>query len=187
MLVIRSSSFLWLALVFLHSQMPVILGQSNSSESLPDTRMDSVADGPSATIVFPKNGAVISDSKWTMRLQFSGFQGLSAIVMFGTGQSLNLNSLDTNFALIITDFENGPYDCTVIMLDSNRNPVGGAGEASVSFVVNVSAPAEAGDASGSSPTQHLPRRLNAYRDSRSLCLKVLRIALSYSRSIDAKM
>jgi hypothetical protein len=29
--------------------------------------------------------------------------------------------------------------------------------------------------------------LNAHRQSRSLGLKVLRIALSYSRSIDAKM
>jgi hypothetical protein len=103
-----------------------------------------------------------------------------------TGQSLNLSPLDTSFAVVITDFENGPYDVSVIMLDSNRNPVGASGEASVTFIVNVSAP-DAGGISGNSAASRLPLRLISVQRSRSLSLNVLRIAISYSRSVDAKM
>ena len=103
-----------------------------------------------------------------------------------TGQSLNLSPLDTSFAVVITDFENGPYDVSVIMLDSNRNPVGASGEASVTFIVNVSAP-DAGGISGNSAASRLPLRLISVHRSRSLSLNVLRIAISYSRSVDAKM
>jgi hypothetical protein len=187
MLASKLPHFLPLVLFVLPFQTSILFCRSNATEGLQDASQVSFTDGPTATIIFPQNGAIISESKWTMQLQFSHFQGLSAVVMFGTGQSVNLKSLDSNFALIISDFENGPYQCTVIMLDSDRNPVGGSGEASVYFIVNVTASVETGDLSATSAPSHFPRRLNAYRQSRSLGLKVLRIALSYSRSIDAKM
>ena len=182
-----SAAFLLSALLFLLSQIPALLCESNADESSRVPRKDLSTEGPSVMIVFPENGAIMTEEKWTMRLQFSKFEGLSAIVMFGTGQSLNLSPLDTNFAIVITDFENGPYDVSVIMLDSNRNPVGPPGEAFVTFVVNVSAPVGAGSVSETSASTHVPRRLNDAQRSRSLSLNVLRIALSYSRSVDAKM
>jgi len=97
-----------------------------------------------------------------------------------------LSPLDSSFDIFITDFENGPYDVSVILLDSNRNPVGASGEASVTFIVNVSLPQHDSDLEPFSASP-LPRRLNAAQQPRSLALNVLRIALSYSRSIDAKM
>lgn len=172
------------ALLFLLLQVPALLG-----ESIPTTgaAVPPKHEGPSVAIIFPEHGAVITEVKWTIRLQFSHFHGLSAIVMFGTGQSLNLSPLDTNFAVVITDFENGPYDVSVIMLDTNRNPVGASGETSVSFVVNVSAPVDEGGISGNSAASRFPLRLNSAQRSLSLSLNVLRIAISYSRSVDAKM
>ena len=179
MVICRSFGPLWLMLCLLHCQMPAHLCQIDSAFQVSPSQ-----GHPSVTIIFPERGAIISDSKWTMRLQFSQFEGLSAIVMFGTGQSLDLKSLSSSFSLILSDFENGPYDVSVLMLDSNRNPVGSSGEASVSFIMNASVSV---DVLGMSAASHLPHRLSAPRHSRPLALNVLRIALSYSRSIDAKM
>ena len=184
----RSVASFWLVFCMLHSRMPAhICHQSNPVEALQVSPGDISSQGPTVRIIFPEFGAIISDSKWTMRLEFSNFEGMLAIVMFGTGQSLNLNSLSSSFSLFLTDFENGPYDVSVLMLDSNRNPLGGAGEARVSFSLNASVSADASRLSGMPAASHLPHRLNAPRHSRPLALNVLRIALSYSRSIDAKM
>ena len=161
------------------SLIPAIMCERNTSDGLHVPHPQ-----PSVTVVFPAHGQIISEAKWTMRIQFSNFEGLSAIVMFGTGQSLNLSPLDSNFAVVISDFENGPYDVSVIMLDGNRNPVGGSGEASLTFVMNVSAPMDADSMPGAPAASNLPPRLNAFR---SLHLNVLRMALSYSRSIDTNM
>ncbi len=161
------------------SQIPAILCERNTSDGL-----HAPLQLPSVTIVFPAHGQIITEAKWTMRIQFSNFEGLSAIVMFGTGQSLNLSPLDSNFAVVISDFENGPYDVSVIMLDGSRNPVGTSGEASLTFIMNVSAPMDADSTPGAPAASNLPPRLNAFR---SLHLNVLRMALSYSRSVDTNM
>jgi hypothetical protein len=185
---------LWLALFLFYSTIPAAICQSSTAEA---------SQAPAVVIAFPENGAVIREQRWSMKLRFSHFQGLSALVMFGTGvsvflsaclsvhvpatgQSLNLSPLDSSFDIVITDFENGPYDVSVILLDSNRNPVGASGEASITFIVNVSLPQHDTDLEPFSASP-LPRRLNAAQQPRSLALNVLRIALSYSRSIDAKM
>jgi hypothetical protein len=176
-----------LTLLLLQVQVLAVLCRSDSSECPQEAVADS--EGPSVAITYPNNGAVISESKWVMTLEFCRFQGLSlsAIVMFGTGQSLNLNSLDKHFNVVITDFENGPYDVSVILLDSNRNPLGAFGEARVSFVVNVSDAADAAVTAALPQGSNFPHRLHATPSARALPLNVLRIALSFSRSIDMKM